>query len=57
MQGKQRDRLRLVGLASLSAGVAFLVVFVTSSDHPVATLLLGAFCLLLALVNFALLRR
>ena len=51
-----RARLRLTGLASLSLGVAFIVGWLVPADHPVWRLLLGLFSLLLAAVNFALLR-
>ncbi len=56
MQPRQRQRFRLVGLASLSAGVALVLIYAARSDRPIAALLLGVFCLILAAANLTMLR-
>lgn len=52
-----RRRLRLTGLASLSAGVAFILGWLAPSDHPAWRLGLGVFALIVAATNLSLLRR
>jgi hypothetical protein len=51
-----RKRLRLSALASLSIGVALILGWLVPADHPVWRLGLGLFSLLLAAVNFSMLR-
>lgn len=45
-----RRRARLLGLAGLSAGIAFLAIYAVS-DHPLYRLVLGIACLALGVVN------
>ena len=51
-----RDRARIVGLASISIGAAFIVVWATASSHPFYRLLLGILAIGLGLFNLRLSR-
>jgi hypothetical protein len=52
-----RDRTRLLGLASLSIGVAFLAIYAASSSHPLYRLVVGILALALGASNLAMARR
>ena len=52
-----RDRTRLLGLASLSIGVAFLAIDAASTSHPLYRLVVGLLALALGVVNLAMARR
>lgn len=52
-----RDRTRLLGLASISIGVAFLVIWVTGSTHPAYRLVIGIVAIALGVLNLNLARR
>ena len=52
-----RDRTRLLGLASISLGVAFLAIYASGSTHPTYRLVIGVVAIGLGLVNLNLSRR
>lgn len=52
-----RDRTRLLGLASISIGVAFLAIYAAAASHPVYRLVVGILGIGLGLVNLDLARR
>jgi len=53
----RRDATRLLGLAAISAGVAFLAIYATGRPHPLYRLIFGIGFLLLGAANLAMLRR
>lgn len=52
-----RDRARLLGLAAISVGAAFIAIYAASSSHPLYRLVIGVVALLLGVVNLNLARR
>lgn len=52
-----RDRTRVLGLASISVGVAFLAIYAAASNHPVYRLIVGLIALALGAFNLSLSRR
>ena len=52
-----RDRTRLLGLASVSIGVAFIAIYAAASSHPVYRLVVGILGIGLGLFNLNLARR
>lgn len=49
----RQQRARLVGLAGISAGVAFIAIYSVSPGHALYELLVGVACVALGALNLA----
>ena len=49
-----RDRTRVLGLAAISVGVAFLAIYAAAASHPFYRLVVGVIALALGVVNLML---